>query len=59
MGGMSPTTQQPGEEPTIVGETIEATATSLPVSKSGSSGSEDASAAEEGFMVREQILIII
>lgn len=54
---MSPTAQEPGEDPTMAGETIEVTATSLPVSKSGSSGSEDASAAEEGFMVRRQTYV--
>ncbi|XP_063896594.1 uncharacterized protein Cngl isoform X3 [Helicoverpa armigera] len=50
LAGMSPTSQQPGEEPTVTMGSIETTSSSQPVSKSGSSGSEDASAAEEGFM---------
>ncbi|KAJ8713095.1 hypothetical protein PYW08_008399 [Mythimna loreyi] len=50
LAGMSPTAQQPGEDPSMASETLEVTAASLPVSKSGSSGSEDVSAAEEGFM---------
>ncbi|CAH0696897.1 unnamed protein product [Spodoptera exigua] len=50
LSGMSPTAQPSGETPTIVPESIEPTSTSQPISKSASSGSEDASAAEEGFM---------
>lgn len=55
LAGMSPTAQPPGEDPAEAGEIPETTGTSLPVSKNGSSGSEDASAAEEGFMVRGYI----
>ncbi|KAF9810555.1 hypothetical protein SFRURICE_021008 [Spodoptera frugiperda] len=52
LSGMSPTAQPSGEVPSIpdVPESVQPTATSQPISKSASSGSEDASAAEEGFM---------
>ncbi|KAG6455346.1 hypothetical protein O3G_MSEX009152 [Manduca sexta] len=47
LSGISPTSQQPGTEisPTDIGVTI-----SQSITKNGSSGSEDASGAEEGFM---------
>ncbi|CAH1641275.1 unnamed protein product [Spodoptera littoralis] len=50
LSGMSPTAPPSGEVPSIVPESVEPTSTSQPISKSASSGSEDASAAEEGFM---------
>lgn len=54
LSGMSPTAQPTGEVPSMpeVTEAVQPTSTSQPISKSASSGSEDASAAEEGFMVR-------
>lgn len=53
LAGMSPTAQLPGEDPTMAEEPLELTAANLRLSKNGSSGSDDASVAEEGFMVRE------
>ncbi|XP_035448084.2 uncharacterized protein LOC118274590 isoform X7 [Spodoptera frugiperda] len=52
LSGMSPTAQPTGEVPSMpeVTEAVQPTSTSQPISKSASSGSEDASAAEEGFM---------
>ncbi|XP_075984236.1 cyclic nucleotide-gated ion channel-like isoform X3 [Anticarsia gemmatalis] len=51
LSGMSPTQQPPELEETEPEDQIEeAVATSQPLSKNGSSGSDDASVAEEGFM---------
>lgn len=60
MPGMSPTQQPPVlEEITSNDPTKEVIVTSQPVSKSGSSGSDDISGAEEGFMVCELSNIIL